>query len=340
MLIHHIGKCVVAGNVRRTAEIAFGEPNDVDYIALKDYKKNPQREAFGWASNNSVYATLGMNYVDICNNLVHKNGEPGFAWLDNMQGYSRMNTEIRDNKDVLARGGNPCLEQTLESYEMCCLVETFPCRHDNLEDYLKTLKCAMLYAKTVTLGATHWEETNAVLLRNRRIGCSMSGIAQFISDRNIHELKQWCELGYAVVQDADKEFSNRFAIPISVKKTCIKPSGTVSLLTGATPGMHYPESRYYLRRVRLKADSKLVSALVSMGYPVEPDVTDPVNTMIVAFPIDIQGHSVKAGTNLIKSSGTQPGALRTLDEISMWEQLGLASFLQKHWADNQVRLLI
>lgn len=27
-----------------------------------------------------------------------------------------------DLKDVRARGGNPCLEQTLESYELCCLV--------------------------------------------------------------------------------------------------------------------------------------------------------------------------------------------------------------------------
>ena len=30
-----------------------------------------------------------------------------------------------DDKDHRAMGGNPCLEQTLESYELCCLVETF-----------------------------------------------------------------------------------------------------------------------------------------------------------------------------------------------------------------------
>ena len=100
--------------MRRTAEIAFGDPFDADYIALKDYNKNPQREAFGWASNNSIYATVGMDYSKVCNDYVHKNGEPGFAWLDNMQGFSRMNTQIRDNKDIQAKGGNPCLEQTLE----------------------------------------------------------------------------------------------------------------------------------------------------------------------------------------------------------------------------------
>jgi hypothetical protein len=68
---------------------------------------------------------------------------------------------------LVHQGGNPCLEQTLESYELCCLVETFPAVHDSLTDYLDTLKCALLYAKTVTLGQTHWPRSNAVMLRNR-----------------------------------------------------------------------------------------------------------------------------------------------------------------------------
>lgn len=54
-------------------------------------------------------------------------------------------------KDRRVKGGNPCLEQSLESIELCCLVETFPARHKSLEEYLRTLKFAYLYAKTVTL---------------------------------------------------------------------------------------------------------------------------------------------------------------------------------------------
>jgi ribonucleoside-triphosphate reductase len=82
-----------------------------------------------------------------------------------------------------AQGGNPCLEQTLESYEFCCLVETFPSNHASLEDFLDTLQSAFLYAKTVTLGKTHWPQSNAIMLRNRRIGCGLSGVAQFISQQ-------------------------------------------------------------------------------------------------------------------------------------------------------------
>ena len=64
-------------------------------------------------------------------------------------------------------GGNPCLEQTLESCELCCLVETFPHRHSDLKDFIATLRAALLYAKTVTLGPTHWPSSNAVMARNR-----------------------------------------------------------------------------------------------------------------------------------------------------------------------------
>ena len=96
-------------------------------------------------------------------------------WLDNMRHYSRMKNG-GDDKDHRVMGGNPCLEQSLESYELCCLVETFPDNHDSLEDYKRTLKLPY-EPKRVTLGRTHWSDTNRVMLRNRRIGCSVSGIS-------------------------------------------------------------------------------------------------------------------------------------------------------------------
>eukprot|EP00002_Diphylleia_rotans_P019558 TRINITY_DN3778_c0_g5_i1.p1 TRINITY_DN3778_c0_g5~~TRINITY_DN3778_c0_g5_i1.p1 ORF type:complete len:651 (+),score=106.40 TRINITY_DN3778_c0_g5_i1:72-2024(+) len=275
-----IGRCVVAGNVRRTAEIAFGDPDSEEFLDLKNYDVNPQRMDYGWTSNNSVFARLGMDYKKVCER-VRINGEPGFAWLENMQAYGLMDG-LPDYRDFRAMGGNPCLEQTLESYELCCLVETFPTHHDDLDDFCKTLKYAYLYAKTVTLGKTHWPETNRVMLRNRRIGCSMSGIAQFVTGigkrksepgvTGIHELRDWCTVGYQYIQEYDKRFSDWLAIPRSIKTTSIKPSGTVSLLAGVTPGMHYPESRFYIRRVRLSAESNLIQPLKEAGYNVVPAV--------------------------------------------------------------------
>jgi ribonucleoside-triphosphate reductase (thioredoxin) len=311
-----IGKCVVAGNVRRTAEIVFGNPQSEEYINLKNYKKNPNREQFGWTSNNSVFAELGQDYTDIAERI-KDNGEPGLAWLDNMKHYSRMKNG-GDDKDHRVSGGNPCLEQSLESYELCCLVETFPHNHDSLEDYLTTLKYAYLYAKTVTLGKTHWPETNRVMLRNRRIGCSVSGIAQFITHRGQGELRKWLETGYDKLQEYDKGYSDWFAVPRSIKTTSVKPSGTVSLLAGSTPGLHYPESRFYIRRIRLSNLSPLIKPLEKSGYKIEPAFGSEDSTVVVEVPVDMGD------------------GIRTVSEVPMWEQMALASFMQRYWADNQV----
>ena len=232
-IMNLIGKCVVAGNVRRTAEIVFGDYKSSEYLDLKNYKVNPQREEYGWTSNNSIFCDLGMDYTTAAERT-KINGEPGFAWLENMRGYSRMNNG-KDNKDHRVEGGNPCLEQSLESYELCCLVETFPFNHDSLDDYLITLKYAYLYAKTVTLGQTHWAETNRVMLRNRRIGCSMSGIAQFVGKYGLNTFKEWCEEGYKKLEYYDEVYADWLAIPKSIKKTSIKPSGAVSLLAERLP---------------------------------------------------------------------------------------------------------
>ena len=156
------------------------------------------------------------------------------------------------------------------------------------------------------------------MLRNRRIGVSMSGLAQFLAKLGINELKRWCELSYQAIQNYDEEYSEWLAIPRSIKMTSIKPSGTVSLLAGATPGMHFPQSRFYLRRVRFAKTSNLLPPLIAAGFPVEPSVNQPDTTVVVEFPID-------AGEGI-----------RTEDSMSMWEQLSFAAFLQKHWADNQV----
>ena len=227
-----------------------------------------------------------------------------------------------DNKDHRAVGCNPCAEQTLESFELCCLVETFPERHESKEDFLRTLKFAYLYAKTVTLGETHWVETNRVLLRNRRIGCSVSGVAQFISNRGLNTFKEWLEDGYLEIDKYDEKYSEWLCIPKSIKMTSVKPSGSVSLLAGATPGIHYPISEYYIRRIRIGKNSELIKPLAKAGYHMEPAFGDEVSTFVVEIPV----HAGKG--------------VRADKDVTMWEKLELAAFMQEFWADNQVSATI
>ena len=319
-IFNMIGRCVIGiGNIR-AAEIAFGEEDDEAFLDLKNYEVNPQRSAYGWTSNNSVFARIGMDYSKIAQRIA-KSGEPGLAWLENMRHYGRM-CDPRNDKDIKVKGGNPCLEQSLESYELCCLVETFPDRHATLEEFKRTLKFAYLYAKTVTLGRTHWAQTNRVMLRNRRIGCSVSGIAQFLSHHNLEELREWLDEGYHTVQHWDDIYSEWLCVPRSVKTTSVKPSGTVSLLAGATPGMHYPLGKYYIRRVRFQKDSDMRPALKRAGYHIEPCIGQEKTMVVVSFPA---------------CSGEK---VTIQEDVSIFEQFSLAAFLQRYWADNQVSCTI
>jgi len=312
-VFNYIGKCVVAGGVRRTAEIMFGEPDDQEFVTLKQDQKalNDRR----WASNNSVFAYVGMDYSNIVPSIA-KNGEPGLCWLENGRAFSRMNG-VPDNKDWRMMGTNPCGEQGLESHELCNLVETYPGHHDDYEDFERTLKMAYLYAKTVTLIPTHVPRANAVMQRNRRIGCSMSGIAQAREKLGRRTFLQWCGRGYDYVQRLDHIYSDWLGIPLSVKTTTVKPSGTVSLLCGATPGIHYPHSKFYIRHIRVQNTSPLVAACRAAGYMVVPDPYAD-DTSVIAFPV--------------KEKHFRKGK----EEATIWEQFVNAADMQKHWADNQV----
>jgi len=312
-----IGRCVVAGNVRRSAALALGEHDDMEYLSMKNDEEKLYHHR--WGSNNSFIAEVGMDYEWHAKQS-QTNGEPGYIWLENAKTRGRFKDAPRDD-DRNVMGFNPCVEQQLEDAELCCLVETFPAKHDSYEDYLRTLKIAYLYGKTVTLVNTHWPETNAIMLKNRRIGLSQSGVVQAFNKHGRRQMFEWCDKAYGHVQQLDEEYSDWLCIPRSVRVTSIKPSGTVSLLNGSTPGIHFPEDEYYIRRVRFSKNSELVKILMEHGYNVEDDSYSP-NTACIDFPVH-EKHFTKGKK-----------------DISMWEQLEIAAQYQHYWADNSVSVTV
>lgn len=312
-----IGRCVVAGNVRRSAALALGTHDDMEYLQMKNDEDALYHHR--WGSNNSFVAQVGMDYTWHAEQS-QKNGEPGYIWLDNARSKGRFKDPDRyDDKNIM--GFNPCVEQQLEDAELCCLVETYPAKHDSYDDYIKTLKIAYLYGKTVTLVNTHWPETNAIMLKNRRIGLSQSGVIQSFNKHGRREMYDWCDRAYNYVQDLDEQYSDWLCIPRSVRMTSIKPSGTVSLLNGSTPGIHFPEDEYYIRRIRFAKSSELVEILRENGYTIEDDAYSP-NTYCVEFPVH------------------EPYFKKGKRDATMWEQLEIAAQYQHYWADNSVSVTV
>ena len=316
-IMNHIGKCVVAGNVRRSAEIALGDPVDIEFVTSKQDKE--KLYSHRWASNNSIFAVKGLDYSFIADQII-VNGEPGVFWLDNARIYSRMG-DAPDYKDKKVAGVNPCGEQSLESFELCCLVESFPSRNDSYEEFQETLKYAYLYAKSVTLVNTHWKETNAVMLKNRRMGISQTGIIDAFINHGRRNILDWCDRGYNYLRTLDETYSDWLCVPKSIKITTVKPSGTVSLLPGVTPGIHYPHSEYYIRRIRISKNSDLIDIIRNAGYYIEDDSYSK-NSYVVEFPIYEKKFD------------------RSKNDISIWEQAENAAAYQKYWSDNQVSITI
>ncbi|MGE3483169.1 MAG: hypothetical protein AB7L09_00170 [Nitrospira sp.] len=315
-----VGVCVVAGNVRRTAIIMFGDHDDESFLHLKNPELNKEAmNSHRWASNNSVFAQVGMDYTETAG-IAAKAGEPGYMWLDNARKFGRTD-EIREDGRIM--GFNPCAEISLESYELCNLVETFPSRHASYEEFERTIKFAYLYAKTVSLIPTHNPKTNMVTLRNRRIGVSQSGIIQSFMRHGRRQHLEWCDRGYDYIQKVDRLYSEWLCVRKSIKTTTVKPAGTTSLLPGVTPGIHYEHSEYYYRTVRVASHSPLVEKYRKAGYRIEQDVYDQHGrTCVIYFPVKAQYFD------------------RAKDDVSIWEQLENAAKLQKYWSDNSVSITV
>jgi adenosylcobalamin-dependent ribonucleoside-triphosphate reductase len=322
-----IGVCVVSGNVRRSAELLLGRLGDESFLNLKNAAVYPERNSYdpdapgwGWMSNNSVETSVGQDLSSIVDGIA-LNGEPGVIWLDVSRKYGRL-ADPANNKDWRVAGYNPCAEQSLESYECCTLVETYLNRHDSLEDYKRTLKFAYLYAKTVTLLPTHWEETNAIMQRNRRIGTSMSGVANFADRVGLPVLREWMDTGYNTIKGYDNMYSEWLGIRESIKMTTVKPSGTVSILAGESPGVHWtPGGKYFNRAIRFANDDPMLPLFKMANYRVEPASESPTTTSVVFFPI-------------------KSDAERAERDVTIFEKMSLAAVAQRYWSDNSVSVTI
>ena len=321
-----IGTAVVSGGVRRTAEIALGKPHDEEFRRLKDFSRYndegtlvyqgtaDERVPWGYTSNNSIQLWNHEDFEvlpEVAEQLV-VNGEPGLLNMINIQQHGRFGERMYDPARLI----NPCGEQPLEDKEVCCLAEVFVNRCKTTEQFYEAIEFATAYASTVTLLPTDSMETNRIIEKNRRIGVSISAVAEWITKEHVSTVISKLRKGYKVARETNKRLATEARVPESIRVTTVKPSGSVSQLAGASPGVHYPQFGRYIRRMRVQEQAPIVEFLINAGVPHEQDVVSE-NTIIFEFPINL-------------------GKVRGQREVTMWQKGAIAMMMQQHWSDNAV----
>lgn len=314
-IVNIIGQIVVSGNVRRSAILAIGDHDDEQYLKAKRWKDGniPNWRAM---SNNSV----------ACNNINHLSDVFWDNYLGGSEPYGLINlklsrscgrlgeTQYKDSKVVAY---NPCAEQSLENHETCCLAELFLPNIQSKEELFDLTRLLYRVAKHSLALPCHLKDTEAVVHKNMRMGIGVTGYMQANEEQ-----RSWLSDNYLQLREFDVEYSKAHGWPVSIKLTTNKPSGTLSLLPGVTPGVHPGYAQYMIRRVRFASNSPVVDVVRKHGYKVEYvkqfDGSEDYNTVVAEFPM-----AYPAGTVLEK-------------DMSAIDQLEAIKRLQTEWSDNSV----
>jgi ribonucleoside-triphosphate reductase len=321
-----LGSIVVSGNVRRSAQIAIGDADDKLFLMAKrwDLGNIPNWRAM---SNNTIGAD---DYSYLSNDFwAGYNGDGEAYGLFNRslcERYGRLIDGPMSKCDIYPRkkdnisGANPCAEANLEHGEPCDLGELYI---HNIDSVDVAIDCAKLVYKTqkaiLTLPSiSKW--TNEVVKRNMRIGLGVTGICEDLSKIG------WLDQCYRELRKFDKIWSKIRGWAECIKMSVIKPSGTLSLLAGCTPGGHPAYARYFIRRIRMASGDSLVAVCRNLGCHIEYvkkfDGSDDYSTVVVEFPCESSETAVLA------------------ENCSAIEQLEIMKTLQTVWADQSVSVTV
>lgn len=313
-----IGRIVVSGSSRRSAQIAIGDPDDVLFLRAKNWSSGSV-PAWRANSNNSIYAD---HFDEIMPELwrgYDGSGEPyGLVNRRLARKYGRLG-EVRQDNSV--EGFNPCAEIALSDGESCNLSTIFLPNITSLEQLVDVSTLLYKVQKQITRLSYPYEKTTEIVRKNARLGQSVTGVLQ-ASEEQV----SWLPIAYDKLRETDAKWSKQKGFPESVRLTTVQPSGTLSLLPGVTPGIHPAYARHYIRRVRFGSADPLVDACRRRGYKVTWDIgidgREDHTRYVVEFPCESPENAVLAS------------------EMSAIDQLEWVKKLQSDWADNAVSVTV
>ena len=276
-ILCYIANSVLAGGIRRSAMIALFSHDDEEMITCKYgnwWELNEQR---GRANNSAVLKrgeTSQEEFVSLWKRIeASGSGEPGIYWSNDLDW-----------------GTNPCCEIGLRPYQFCNLCEVnvsdITCQED-----LNDRVTAAAFFGTLQAGFTDFHYLRDVwkmtTFRDALLGIGMTGIASG------EVLKYNLEVAAAVAKKTNQLITEIIGTNEAARITCIKPSGTTSLVLGTASGIHAWHAPYYLRTMRFNKNEDLAQYLM-INHPelCEDDVLRPTDTLCVRIPVKAPEDSI------------------------------------------------
>lgn len=268
-ILCHIANAVLAGGIRRSAMISLFDADDQEMLTCKFgnwWEINPQRGR----ANNSATLLRGEvtkeEFLDLWKKVELSNsGEPGFYFTD--------------NKEL---GTNPCCEISLNTFQFCNLVEINASDIKDQQDLMSRMIAATFIG---TLQASYtdfhylrpeWKKTTE---KEALLGVGMTGIASgAVLDLDL-------DLAANTAIDVNRFFADLIGINPAARVTCVKPSGTSSLVLGTSSGVHAWHDDYYIRRIRIGKNEAMYTYL-AMYHPdmIEDDALNS-NQVVLSVPV-------------------------------------------------------
>jgi ribonucleoside-triphosphate reductase len=275
-ILCHIANAVLAGGIRRSAMISLFDKDDEEMLTCKFgkwYETNPQR---GRANNSAVLLRGNIcptsetiskeQFLDLWKKVELSNsGEPGFYFTD--------------NKEL---GTNPCCEISLNSFQFCNLVEINASDIKDQDDLNERVEAAAFIG---TLQASYTDfhylrpQWKKVTEKEALLGVGMTGIA---SGKVLKlDLEEAAERSI----NMNRFVAKMLKIKPAARVTCIKPSGTSSLVLGTSSGVHAWHDQYYIRRIRIGKNEAIYTYL-SIYHP-DMIEEDALNSSQVVFSVPV-----------------------------------------------------
>lgn len=319
-LMCFIGRIVVSGGVRRSAEISLSNPSDDRLRLAKSGQWWVDNQQRALANNSAVYTERPDFQVfmrEWWSLYESKSGERG---IFNRVAAQRKAESI--GREPAEWGTNPCAEISLRSKQFCNLTEVVVRPGDTLAELLAKVEAATI------LGTLQSDLLDLKYLRKawhdncedeRLLGVSLTGITDHavLGDASNPLAVQWLTELRQHAREVNVAWATKLGITPSKAITTVKPSGTVSQLVNSASGIHPRFASHYLRRVRADAKDPLAQLMRDAGFPCEPDVTSPTN-LVFTFPI------------------AAPASARLAADVDALTQARLWKLYADHWADHSV----